>query len=179
MPCMVMVLCCYSYGAVFTLIPDFGEFLGIRNKGLLFLYLTISSLFVRLVGGKASDKWGRQPVLKISTLVIASAMIIIAVANSSLQLIMGISLYGIGHGMTSPTLLAWATDLSKEGFKGRGIASLYIFMELGIGIGAFFSGFIYNNKVENFFLTFVLCSSLAATAFVYLAFSRAHSTQDA
>lgn len=171
-PCIIMVLCAYSYGAVLTVIPDFGAYVGIKNKGLLFTYFTAASFLVRLLGGKASDRWGRKPVLSVSSLTIACAMLIIAFANTHLQLLAGIALYGIGHGATSPTLLAWATDLSDTHFKGRGIASLYIFMELGIGLGAFISGFVYSNQSSNFFITFTICSSLAALAFLHLTFSR-------
>jgi len=171
-PCIVMVLCAFAYGTVYTIIPDFGKFVGVKDKGLLFTYLTVSILFVRLIGGKASDRWGRQPVLIISTLLITSSMFTIGLATSSLQLIIGIILYGLGHGATSPTLLAWATDLSAEHHKGKGVASLYMFMELGIGLGALLSGFIYSNNSANFFITFLICSVLSVSALVYLIFSR-------
>jgi MFS family permease len=172
MPCVVMILSAYSYGASLTLIPDFGEFVGIKNKGLLFTYFTVASLLVRLIGGKASDRWGRKPVLQVSTFTIAIGMLIVAFAESKLQLIIGVTVYGLGQGATSPTLLAWATDLSDTNFKGRGIASLYIFMELGIGLGAIASGLLFSNESSNFLLTFVVCSSLAAASFTYLTFLR-------
>lgn len=171
-PCLVMVLCAYAYGAVFTIIPDFGQHVGVKNKGILFTYLTMASLLVRLIGGKASDKWGRKRVLKVSSLTIACGMTTIALADTTTQLILGIVVYGLGQGVTSPTLLAWATDLSDPHHKGRGIASLYIFMELGIGIGAFFSGLIYNNESSHFFSTFLLCAILPTLAFVYLVLHR-------
>jgi len=167
-PCLVMLLCSYSYGSVYTVIPDFGEFVGIRNKGLLFTYLTVASLLVRLIGGKASDHYGRKPVLFISTAVIVTSMMIIAFADSRLGLIVGVSLYGLGQGATSPTLLAWASDLSDAANRAKGIASLYIFMEFGIGVGALGAGMVYSNKPENFFVTFVVCSALATAAFLYL-----------
>jgi MFS family permease len=167
-PCLVMVLCAYSYGAAFTLIPDFGEYTGIRNKGLLFTYFTIASLAVRLIGGKMSDRYGRKRVLLFSTMLMCMATLVIAFAEMRLQLIIGIVMYGFSQGITSPTLLAWATDLSDIKYKGRGLASLYIFMELGIGIGAFASGFIYANKSDNFFVTFAICSALALMSFFYL-----------
>jgi MFS family permease len=167
-PCIVMLLCAYAYGAVFTVIPDFGEFVGIRNKGLLFTYLTVASLLVRLIGGKASDVFGRKPVLLVSSTIILLSTIIIAFAESRLELIIGVTIYGLGQGSTSPTLLAWATDLSDVNNKGRGLASLYIFMELGIGIGAFASGFIFDNQPENFPITFIVCGTLAMLAFLYL-----------
>jgi len=167
-PCIVMVLSAYSYGALFTVMPDFGEFVGIKNKGLLFTYLTIASLLVRLMGGKASDRWGRIPVLKISIGCIALSMLIVGIAETQLELILGVTLYGFAQGVTSPTLLAWSADLSDENHKGRGIASLYIFMEMGIGIGALVSGFVYGNQSANFIWTFALCSVLSVLAFLYL-----------
>jgi len=167
-PCLVMVLSAFSYGSVFTLIPDFGQFVGIRNKGLLFVFLTVASLIVRLLAGKASDHYGRVPVLRISTFIIGLSMVIIGTASSAFQLIVGVTLYGFAQGSTSPTLLAWATDLSHDSFKGRGIASLYIFMELGIGLGAFLSGMIYSNDPSRFFTTFLISGLLGVMAFLYL-----------
>lgn len=171
-PCLIMVLCAYSYGALFTVIPDFGEHLGVRNKGLLFTYLTVASLLVRLLGGKASDLYGRKVVLQFSTAVMVLAMLTIAFSDTTLQLIVGISVYGFAQGVTSPTLLAWATDLSPVDRKGRGVSSLYIFMEFGIGMGALLSGWIYANRISRFDNTFLICAGLAALAFLYLAFSR-------
>ena len=167
-PCLVMALCAFSFGAVYTVIPDFGEFVGIRNKGLLFTYFTVASLLVRFIGGKASDYYGRSRVLRISTVLVTLAMLMIGLASSEIALIAGVFVYGLAHGITSPTLLAWASDLSDENHKGRGMASVYIFMEMGIGLGAFLSGFIYGNNSSNFFVTFLTCSLLSAAAFVYL-----------
>lgn len=167
-PCIVMGFLGYSYGTVFTLIPDFGEFVGIKNKGLLFTYMTIASLVVRLIGGKASDRWGRKPVLQACSMLIIFSMLVIAFAETPLQLIWGIALYGLAQGATSPTLLAWATDLSDVHYKGRGVASVYIFMEFGIGFGAFASGLIYANDPSRFSLSFGICSGLALIAWIYL-----------
>ena len=100
------------------------------------------------------------------------AMIVIASAETRLQLILGVAFYGLAHGTTSPTLIAWATDLSDPKFKGKGVASVYIFMEFGIGFGAFASGLIYANDPSRFGLSFGICSGLAAVAFTYLLLSR-------
>jgi len=170
--CIVMVLTAYSYGALYTVMPDFGEHVGIRNKGLLFTFFTIASLSVRLLAGKASDYFGRRSVLMVSTVMAASAMLFMGFAETPAHLMIAVTLYGLAQGMTSPTLFAWATDLSDEQHKGRGISSLYIFMELGIGVGAFASGWLYGNKPENFLITFLFCSALAGLAFSYLIFFR-------
>lgn len=170
--CIVMLLTTYSYGAVFTVIPDLCTHVGIYNEGLPFMCLTIASLSVRLIAGKASDKYGRRKVLMVSSVIGAISMIILGLGSTPRDILIAVSLYGLAQGMTSPTLFAWATDLSDERFKGRGISSLYIFMELGIGIGALMSGFIYNNDSSNFFITFLTAGLLAATALLYLIFTR-------
>jgi predicted MFS family arabinose efflux permease len=95
-------------------------------------------------------------------------MFMLAVGDLRIVVILAIVLYGFSHGATSPTLLAWATDLSDPAHKGRGVASLYIFMELGIGVGAFLSGYLYADKPENFFFAFSVCAALAIAAFLYL-----------
>ena len=167
-PCLVMVMTAYAYGNLFTIIPDFGAYLGIHNKGLLFTYFTIASLTVRLVGGKASDIFGRVTVLKVSTAMMTLGMLWIGFADTKLMLILGAFIYGLAQGATSPTLLAWATDLSDPEHKGRGVASLYIFMELGIGMGALISGWLYGNDATQFFTTFLISSMLSGLAFIYL-----------
>ena len=171
-PCIIMFLYAYSYGTIFTLLPDLGAFVGIRNKGVLFTFLTVASLLVRLVAGRASDRYGRVPVLKISTFLLVISLLIIGLGNTPGHIMLGVTIYGVGQGMTSPTLLAWATDLSDVNFKGRGISSLYIFMEAGIGIGAFVSGWIYGNDTNQFFLTFLISTLLSLLAFLYLMFGK-------
>ena len=167
-PCIVMVLCSYAYGALFTVMPDFGYYVGIENKGLLFTYFTIASLFIRLIAGSASDRYGRVNVLKISTILMSFGMMWVGFSDTKTMLIIGAFIYGLAQGATSPTLLAWATDLSDPEHKGRGVASVYIFMEFGIGMGALISGWIYGNDSSRFFITFCICSILSALAFIYL-----------
>jgi MFS family permease len=171
-PCLVMGLCAYAYGNLFTVMPDFGTLMGIQNKGLLFTYFTVASFLIRLVAGRASDRIGRVKVLRISTALMALSMAWVALADTKLMLIIGASLYGLAQGATSPTLLAWAADLSDPEYKGRGVASLYIFMEFGIGIGAFLSGLIYRDKVPMIMVTFFISAALSGIAFLYLLWVR-------
>ena len=111
-------------------------------------------------------------MLQVCSLLMLLAMVVIATAETRLHLILGVAFYGLAHGTTSPTLLAWATDLSDPKFKGKGVASVYIFMEFGIGFGAFASGLIYANDPSRFGLSFGIASALAAIAFTYLLLNR-------
>ena len=176
LPCIIMVLTAYSYGAVLTVIPDFGGHVGIQNKGFLFTVLTVASLAVRLMAGKASDHFGRKAVLIVSTFFGLTGMAIVGFGTSPIHLMIGIAIYGLANGMTSPTLFAWATDLSDPNRKGKGLSSLYIFMELGIGLGAIFSAWIYSNDPTRFFATFITAGVIIAIAFVFLLFLRTRRT---
>jgi MFS family permease len=171
-PAIIMALIAYAYGAIFTLLPDLGGQYDIQNKGLLFSYFTVASLLVRLLGGKASDRFGRRAVLRVSATFIAIAMLIIAFADSRYMLIAGVVVYGFAQGITSPTLLAWAADLAHPTHRGRGMASLYISMELGILLGALASGWLYGNEPANTTLTFCVCSAMAAMAWIFINFNR-------
>lgn len=175
-PCIVMMLCTYAYGNLFTIMPDFGALLGIQNKGLLFTYFTVASFMVRLVAGRASDIYGRIPVLKVSMILMTIGMMWIAFADTKTLLIIGAFIYGLAQGASSPTLIAWTTDLSDPEHKGRGIASVYIFMEFGIGMGALLSGWIFANDPSRIFTTFTVSAALSALAFVYLWTRQARTT---
>lgn len=171
-PCIVMLLAAYAYGSVVTLIPDYSLVFNVKNTGILLTYFTLASLTVRLIGGKASDRFGRKAVLYVSVTAIAVAMFLLAFAETRLQAILGVVLYGFAQGTTSPTLLAWATDLSDPLFKGKGVASLYISMELGIGVGAFCSGLLYGNIDGNFPITFFVAAGLAIVGLIFLGTER-------
>ncbi|SNR93930.1 Predicted arabinose efflux permease, MFS family [Belliella buryatensis] len=167
-PSLVLFLTVFSFGVVLTIIPDYSEFLGIKNKGLFFAVFTLSSLGIRIIAGKASDKYGRIPVMKIASLSMALAMLIIALASTKTMLLFGGVVFGASVGMNSPTISAWTIDLSLDKFRGRALATMYIALEAGIGIGAITSGFVFQNKVENFFLVFSLGTITSLLAFIYL-----------
>ena len=93
---LIMVLTTFSFGTVITLSPDFSNFLGIQNKGLFFSFFTGSSLLVRFIGGRLSDRFGRILILKFSTLFLAISMIVIGFATNTTSYFAGAFLFGIG-----------------------------------------------------------------------------------
>jgi len=167
-PSIVLLLCAFSFGVVLTLIPDLSKYLGIQNKGLFFTYFTIASISVRFFAGKASDIYGRLIILVFSTATLAIAMIIIGFSTSPFPFFFGAVLLGLGSGMNTPTIFAWTIDLSNENHRGRAMATMYIALEAGIGIGALVSGSLYSNNPEMFGLVFSIAAFLCIAAFGYL-----------
>ena len=165
---IVQFLVSFASGTVLTLIPDFSKHLGITNKGLFFGIYTLSSLVIRLVAGKTSDKYGRVTVLMWSSLAMVFSMLLIAQATTPILFWTAAVIYGISWGMNTPTLQAWAVDLSPPEARGRGLATMFIALEAGIGIGAWVSQWLYQNQAARLSQPFYFCAVLAFISFGYL-----------
>lgn len=165
---VVMLLLCFSSGVILTLVADQTKILGMTNKGLFFTISTIASLVVRFLFSKSSDKYGRIPVLIISAILMVVSMIMFAEVNSVWLFVLASILFGFSWGFNTPTLMAWTVDLSHENYRGRALATTYIALEAGIGIGAVFAGYLYKGKVENMAIPYYLSAFLAFVALVYL-----------
>lgn len=165
---MVMALSVFSFGTILTVIPDLSVHLGIKNKGYFFTIFTLSSLLTRLLAGKASDRYGREPLVRIGCVLLAISMFSLSLTETAFMLVFSAVLMGLAQGVISPTLFAWASDLSPAHAKGRSMATLYIALELGVSVGAYISGTVYANKISNLFWAFNLCTSFAIIALLYL-----------
>lgn len=171
-PSVVMMLVTFSFGTALTLAPDLSVHLGIANKGLFFSYFTVTSLFSRVIGGRLSDEFGRRVILMAAMVIVASGSIYIGFAETSFHFFAGALVFGAGYGLSSPSLFAWAADLSPDEFRGRGFSTLFMALEIGIGMGAFLAGQIYGGNPDNFPIVFTGCGSLAFMAFIYLVFKK-------
>ncbi|WP_349527717.1 MFS transporter [Reichenbachiella sp. MALMAid0571] len=167
-PSLVMMLSVFSFGTILTVIPDLSDHLQISNRGLFFTYFTIASLLVRIIAGKASDKFGRIPVLKVGGLILALSMILLANTEGNLLFVLSAVFFGFGMGICSPTIFAWTIDMSDEKHRGRGIATMYIALEVGIGLGAFISGWVFSNDINNIAMVFYIPAVLVLIGFFYL-----------
>ncbi len=167
-PALSLVLLVYSFGVVLTVTPDFSEHLGIENKGLFFTVFTVSSMLVRFLGGKASDKYGRVIVLIISSVLMVISMVLVGLANDQFIFLLGAFFFGLGVGIGSPTTMAWTIDLSEKRFRGRALATTYIALEVGIGSGAIMAGWLYSGDITRMPYVFGSAAILAFVALIYL-----------
>ncbi len=179
LPSTILFLSVFSFGVVLTLIPDLSSFLGIKNKGLFFAVFTLSSLGIRLIAGRASDRVGRVKVMRVASVVMVLSMIAVAFATSKVMLLGSAVLFGAAVGMYSPTTTAWVVDRSLENYRGRALATMYIFLELGIGLGALVSSWLYNNKPENFQIAFLFSAGVAFLGFLLLMFIKSDQKNSA
>ena len=169
-PFVVLLLQSFSSGVVLTVASSLSASLGITNKGLFFTVYTVASLAVRLVFSRSSDRYGRVPVLFISTIVLTVSMALLVLTDSTLWFWTAAVFYGLSWGMNSPTVQAWTADLSDEATRGRAMATMYIALEAGIGLGALGSGWLLNQVADEvgIRLSFAVAGGLALLAAGYL-----------
>ena len=165
---IVIFLTSFSFGAIATLSPDLSKSIGLHNKGLYFLIYTLASLFIRFMAGKISDKNGRVPVLRWGCFALIIAMGFTAFAHNIYLFAIAAIFFGMAQGVLSPILQAWTIDLCDEHNRGRALATMYISMEAGIGLGAYLSAEIYQNKIYRMPYAFLITGSLSILAFAYL-----------
>nr|WP_298926327.1 MFS transporter [uncultured Allomuricauda sp.] len=167
-PAIITFLSYVGFGVVLTLIPDWTEAVGFVNKGVFFIVFTISSLFVRFIAGRLSDSYGRIKVIVVGLVLLLIALVLIGRLNTQSGLLIGASIYGLAMGIISPAINAWTIDLSLPEQKGKAIATMYIALEAGIGLGALCSGWYYQEATSRIPFIMYCCAGLAFVGIVYI-----------
>ena len=148
LPAAIVTFLSYmAYGVILTLIPDWSQHLGITNKGLFFVVFTITSVMIRFGAGKASDKYGRLHLIIIGLFLFIISLVIVGFSTSIMGLLIGAAVYGVSTGIVSPALNAWTVDMSFPEHRGKAMATMYIALEAGIGLGALFAGWVYQDVI--------------------------------
>ena len=197
-PSLIMFLVCISLGSILTVMADFTLALGYENKGLfLSIYIGVSLLF-RLVSGRVSDKLGRAWSTAIGTFsqVLSMAILMYMAMELEHQLQTGCTdcngtgmgadkglgmgwfvlsavFYGIGQGFNAPSLFAWASDTADAQHRGRALAMLFMFLELGIIVGGLTANYFIEGLSWNYLGIFgVSAAGFAAGLLLSLAWIR-------
>lgn len=158
----------FAFGVFLTVSPDFVESLGFKYKGLFNGIIVVFSILMRVLAGKASDKYGRVPLLRIGGGLLIVGMFLIGTATDVTSVCIGGAVYGMSVGINMPTIFAWTTDLAKPGKIGMALSTMLMSLELGIGAGAFLSGAYYQNILERIPHTYYACTVAAVLAWVFI-----------
>ncbi|WP_291074761.1 MFS transporter [Empedobacter sp. UBA5987] len=165
---LITFLSYVAYGSILTLIPDWTEHLGFQNKGVFFIVFTISSMMVRFFAGKISDQKGRVLVIKLGLVLLIVALIILASIDAKIGLILGGLMYGISTGILSPALNAWTIDFSKPDERGKAMATMYIAMEAGIGLGALCAGWYFQDYLDRIPMVIYVSAFICLLGTIYM-----------
>ena len=174
-PALITFLAYFAFGMVLTLIPDWSDFLGFQNKGSFFVAFTIASLTIRFLAGSASDRMGRKVITQVGLLILIAALLTMVFLQTKSGLLSAAIIYGLAMGILSPALNAWTVDLSPSKERGKGISTMFIALEAGIGLGALLSGWYYQDSYQNIPHTMMGCALLAILGLLFLIYPRRQS----
>lgn len=169
-PSIVIFFIYITFGVLLTISPDQSEYLGLENKGLLFTSFTVFAILSRAVAGRVSDIYGRIIVIKFSIVLIVFSLIYMGMVDSPFHLLTASGCLGFSTGIAGPAVFAWVIDISPSDRLGRSMATAYIALEFGIGSGALFSAWIYDNNPEFFMRAFFITAGITLLGGLYLQF---------
>lgn len=141
LPGLWMAALMVPFGANIGLLAVHASRRGLSNPGLVFTAMAVGVIVVLLTAGRASDRVGRAS-MTIAGMAAAALGMWATAAFSAWPLVFAGALSGIGFGLAQPALLASAVDLVSVDQRGSGLATMGIFLEIGIGLGAIGGGVV-------------------------------------
>ena len=152
-----------TYGAVISFVPLLAARRGLDNPGLFFLAYAAAILVAQALAGRASDRLGRLAVVIPGLVVSAAGLIAISALAGPWLLGAGV-IYGVGAGMVQPALFAAGGERVPAAERGAAMATMGLFLELGIGGGSIVAGLVAG--AVGLQTTFALAAALPAIAAV-------------
>ncbi|NDL60654.1 MFS transporter [Phytoactinopolyspora sp. XMNu-373] len=98
--------------------------------------------FGQLFTGALSDRWGRKHLITAGMLTQATALAVIALADTFALWALGATLLGAGTAMVYPTLLATIGDVAHPAWRGRAVGIYRVWRDLGYAVGALMGGVV-------------------------------------
>lgn len=134
-PSLVMLSVGLTFGTIATFIPLFiaAERLNI-SAGLFYSVAAIASFIGRVATGSASDRWGRGIFISASLACYGVSMVLLAQAQTPLDILWAAILEGLAGGVLIPMVAALMADRSTTDERGRVLSLSLGGFDLGMAL---------------------------------------------
>jgi MFS family permease len=134
-PALVLSLIGVAFGTLTVFVPLFIQETGVAlNVGLFYTAAAIASFGVRLLTGRASDRYGRGRFITLSLLLYTVALLLLWRANSAPIFLLAGFLQGAGGGIFIPMMIVLTADRSHPHERGRVFGVCLAGFDCGIAI---------------------------------------------
>jgi len=140
-PSMVSFFMHVIWGTVTTFFPLFALNHGVSNPGLIFSVVAFMLISGRIFAGRVLDLYSRESIILPCLVVYAIAMVILIFSNSLPMFILMAVIWGAGHALFYPALVALAIDRASSS-RGALMAMFTAAGDFGVGIGPVVMGII-------------------------------------
>ncbi|MBW4579158.1 MAG: MFS transporter [Tildeniella nuda ZEHNDER 1965/U140] len=141
-PTLTLLLVGMAFGVLSTFVPLFMQEAGVDlNAGLFYTAAAVAGFSVRLLTGRASDRYGRGRLITLGLLLYALTMLLLWFAHSASMFLLAGLLEGAGTGIFLPLMVALVADRSEAYERGRVFSLCVGGFDLGIAIAGPALGF--------------------------------------
>jgi len=134
-PALVLLMVGLAFGTLSTFVPLFIRSAGVDlNAGLFYTAAAISSFSVRLITGRASDRYGRGLFVTISLVFYTVSMLLLWAANSPSSFLIAAVIEGAGAGTLIPMIAALMADRAMPSERGKIFGICMVGFDIGIAI---------------------------------------------
>ena len=142
-PALMLLLVGLAFGGLATFVPLYARESNLTlNIGLIYTASAISSFAIRLLVGKASDRYGRGPFITLGLVFYSVAMVSLWLAQSEAAVLLAAALQGMGGGMLIPMVAALMADRSTPAERGLMFGLCLTGFDVGIALAGPVMGLI-------------------------------------
>jgi MFS family permease len=141
LPMLAAALLGLGFGAFLQFMPLLVERRGLSSAGLIYSFYALGIILTRIIASRWLNGEYLAQVITIGFVASALGLVLLALGTHTLWYIIGAMLVASGGGLLHPALMAHNIALLPAA-RGRAIATFYLGMDLGIGIGSWLLGFI-------------------------------------
>ena len=134
-PALMLLLVGLAFGGLATFIPLYARESNLTlNIGLIYTASAISSFAIRLLVGRASDRFGRGPFITLGLVFYSVAMLSLWLAKTEAEVLLAAALQGMGGGMLIPMVAALMADRSTPAERGLMFGLCLTGFDVGIAL---------------------------------------------
>ena len=142
---------------------------GLGRIAWFFPLMSGCTILCRVLLRRASDRFGRAPVLMPAIVAVGLGNALLAAPPSVTTLVVSAALLGCGNSMLYPTLVALVVDRTPEPQRGRAIGTVSGAWDVGVAIGSPVVAFLVESRGFPIgFLASALAAALGLGVFVAL-----------
>jgi len=152
------------WGTLCAFFPLYALGHGVSNPGIFFVFLAITLILGRTLGGKILDTYDRRKLLIPCLIAIIISLAILTFSTTLPMFILVAVVLGTGWALLYPSLLIYAIE-SAGSARGPAMATFTGLADLGAGIGPMIMGIIL--QWTNYPTMFFCLTLIGVTNFLY------------
>jgi MFS family permease len=133
---LALIVITAGHATVYAFLPLHAAASGLGRIAWFFPLMSGCTIACRLLLRRASDRYGRGPVLLPALAAIAAGNAVLAAPPSVATLAAAAALLGCGNSMLYPTLVALVVDRTPERERGLAIGTLSGAWDVGVAVGS-------------------------------------------